>query len=225
MQIPPERRRRALFAHHYRQQGQSLREIADQLDCSPATVRSDLQLLETHWNEIAVPAADDFLVELHFLLQHRLTRLLQANPYGGYDELDSALRYYEAHTRELAILLRENRQLTEAIHRRAPERAAETTPELITTEHPDPTISQPKQEIVESEEVEAVSSDHPLQDVITDPDLNDETLTEFVLNSTVELFPHLQGQSPDEILRFLYQATPADLPDDPLPAHAAAAAG
>ena len=77
MFIPPKRRRRIMRAHHLRQLGHTLRQIAEKLNISVATVRADLKLAQTHWATIAAASADDLLLESLQLLQVRLTRAIK----------------------------------------------------------------------------------------------------------------------------------------------------
>ena len=73
MQITPKQRRRAVRVHFLSLQGNSHKEIAESFKISRATVRADLQLIETHWSEIAAAAADDLLLESLQLLEGRVT--------------------------------------------------------------------------------------------------------------------------------------------------------
>ena len=127
MKISFRRRQRALKVHELRQQGRSLRNIGKQLDISHATVLSDLKLIETHWSEITQESADDFQLEQFSLLQRRLRALLQRDLLKEFGRItpQDFIRIYEAHNRELAILLRETRRLTDQLHRRAERRELE----------------------------------------------------------------------------------------------------
>ena len=87
MHIPPKRRRRILNAHHLRQQGQSLRKIAEQLHVSHATIRADLQLVESHWSELAAPAADDLLLNQLHILRCLLVKLVEEDLVQKYSRL------------------------------------------------------------------------------------------------------------------------------------------
>ncbi|MDE2967981.1 MAG: hypothetical protein OXS30_10935 [Chloroflexota bacterium] len=127
MKISFRRRQRALKVHELRQQGRSLRNIGKQLDISHATVLSDLKLIETHWSEVTQESADDFQLEQFSLLQRRLRALLQRDLLKEFGRItpQDFIRIYEAHNRELAILLRETRRLTDQLHRRAERRELE----------------------------------------------------------------------------------------------------
>ncbi len=192
MYIPPKRRRRILQVQLLRHEGRSLRQIGRRLGVSHATVRSDLQLLETHWSEIAGPAADDFLLQLLHLLGHRLVALLQEDVYARYaDQLapQEYIRFQRAHTAELAVLLRETRHAIQAIHQHAPQRRSEAAqiqaeleqhlaaldsptdqdhPKPSTIDHSEATIPQPQQELVDSEEAqgdaETIHPDQPAEE-------------------------------------------------------------
>ena len=193
MYIAPTRRRRILKAHHLRQQGKSLRTIAEQLNVAPATIHADLKLVESNWSEIAAPAADDLLLNQLHLLQRRLTQVINQEIVPSFTkrlEPDEYARLYAVHTAEFATLLRETRRTINAIHRRAeqrPEQEVEITeylerpveeaveppapsdPELNKTEHSEQRISQPEQEIVKSGQSEKNSTEqaeHSLPDNI-----------------------------------------------------------
>ena len=192
MHIPPARRRRILTVHHLRQQGKSLRKIAEQLKISHATVHADLKLVETHWAEIALPAAADLLLNQLHIIQRRLARVLQQDLSAVFNQRlspDEYTRLYAVQMNELATLLREARRTVAAVQRRAeqrpeqeldipdfpeppPEPATPTVdtpdsdlPGLTNANHSEQRISQPAQEIVNpapSEKNIANHSDHPL---------------------------------------------------------------
>ena len=178
MHIPPKRRRRCLNVHHLRQQGQSLRQIGAQLQISHATVRADLQLLESHWSEIAAPAADDLLLDQLHILRCLLVKLVEEDLIQRYSRVSvpEFTRLYEIRASEIATVLREVRQTAAQIQRRAAQREtrpeldreavqepAEPQPELSTTNHSIQRISQPQQEIVELAPAEKVSAIHPAE--------------------------------------------------------------
>ena len=164
MYIPPQRRRRIVQTHFLRQQGKSLRKIADELGVSHATVRADLKLAESHWSTLAAAAADDLLLESLHLLQLRLTRAVSSDDVSRLgDRLDPAeyLQARDAQESVLNGLAREIRRTAHDVHRRAAERAdedglyleepqplAETGTQSSTANHPDPAISSAAQEIV-----------------------------------------------------------------------------
>ena len=176
MHIPPKRRRRILNAHHLRQQGQSLRKIAEQLHVSHATIRADLQLVESHWSELAAPAADDLLLNQLHILRCLLVKLVEEDLVQKYSRLSvpEFTRLYEIRATEIATVLRETRQTVAQIHRRAEQREAqpelssetvaepaEIPPKLSATIHSNQPISQPEQEIVEISSSENISAIHP----------------------------------------------------------------
>ena len=127
MPTSPQRRRRILHAHELRQAGQSLRQIADTLGVSHATIHADLKLFETDWSDIAEQTADDFLFEHVTLLRRRVHRLLQEDPtkpLEGFSFLTNGgrvtpllpntapaqiARLHEVHHRAIATALREYR--------------------------------------------------------------------------------------------------------------------
>ena len=176
MHITPKRRQRILSAHHLRQQGHSLRQIAQQLGVSHATVIADLKLLETHWSEIAAPAADERLLEqLHQLtdyLAHVLNQDL-VQLFGDRLSGPELARLMAIRASEISALFRETRQTINAIHRRAaarpsddldlPDESVEDPPELTNANHSNHRVSQPEQEIVTPERSENTSPNHPDQ--------------------------------------------------------------
>lgn len=80
MPLSPQRRRRALLAHQLRQQGLSLRRIAERLQVSHTVVYNDLRALETQRPRIAQALADDKLLDHIQRLELRLDRLLGERP-------------------------------------------------------------------------------------------------------------------------------------------------
>ena len=235
MHVPAQRRQRILQVHSLRQQGHSLRQIAEQLGISHATVRADLQLLETHWSEIVAPAADDILLEQLHLLHRQLGHLAKINVIETFgDQLPpiELRRASEFHYTKLLALVREIRRTANDLHRRARERAAqpklaaeldepqetaEISPKSSTTIHPESTISQPEQEIVETDPAPEKIGPNTIH---SGPTASPDPLIE----EAIELFPHLQDQPREQILAFLDQLTDPTQPEVPI-AYADAAAG
>ncbi len=222
MHISPKQRRRSVRAHYLRQRGQSLKKIAETSKTSVATVRADLKLAETHWSSIAAATADDLLLQSLHLLQLRLNVALK------YDFVaDNAnrltpveyLRARDAQETQLNSLAREIRRTVQDVHRRAeqrpdqpdlfdeepenPQELAETTPELSQIEPPDSTISSAEQEIVQSEAEEGK--------IAAEPDLD------ALIAEAVQHFPHLEGQTPEQVLHFLDQITNPNAQDPEIP--------
>ena len=115
MHIPPQRRTRILEAHRLRRRAQSLRRIAEQLDVSPATIHADLQLLESNWPDIALPAAQDVLLEQLTRLRDFADRLTADGPLAPLTHLG-----YEQDGRHITLLDRfvtEHPQLITDLHR------------------------------------------------------------------------------------------------------------
>ena len=244
MHIPPKRRRRILSALHLRQQGLSLRKIAEQLNVSHATVRSDLQLIETHWSDIAAPAADDLLLDALHLLRDRLTQvaaedLLQR--WGDRLSVTEYLKAQDARDAQLVALVRESRRTINDIHRRAGQRQAqpdlydiapdapqettettETTTESSATIQPEATISQPEQEIVAPTPPEKNSLQEPSTAPVPAPERgpapsDNAAFADPIIEEAVALFPHLNGQPREDILNFLEQFTDPTQPNDRIP--------
>ena len=167
MHITPQRRRRAIRVHYLRQHGQSLKQIAETVEISLATVRSDLKLVETHWASIASASADDLLLESLYLLKMRLS-LAIAHDFVA-DNIKRLtpteyLRARDAQQTQLNGLAREIRRTTHEVQRRAeqrldqpdlyeeePQESAQTTTKLSQIEPPNSTIPSPEQEIVQRE--------------------------------------------------------------------------
>ena len=158
-------------AHHLRQQGHTLRQIAEKLNVSVATVRADLKLAQTHWATIAAASADDLLLESLHLLQVRLTRAIKNDDVSrNASRLTPVdyLRARDAQEAQLNHLSREIRRTAQDVHRRAaqrpdqpdlfdeepeeePQELSETITDSSQIEPPNSTISSPQQEIVQSQ--------------------------------------------------------------------------
>ena len=170
MFIPPKRRRRVMRAHYLRQRGHTLRQIAEKLNVSVATVRADLKLAQTHWATIAAASADDLLLESLHLLQARLSRAIKRDPVSANANRLTPVDYLrarDARETQLNHLAREIRRTVHDVHRRAaqrpdqpdlfdeapqePQELAETITESAQIEPPNSTIPSPAQEIVESQ--------------------------------------------------------------------------
>ncbi len=141
MPTSPQRRRRILHAHELRQAGKSLRQIAETLGVSHATIHADLKLFETDWSEIAEQTADDFLFEHVTLLRRRLHRLLQEDPTKPLEAFSfvtdggrvtplvertapaQIARLHEVHHRAIATALREYRLILRELRPAARARA------------------------------------------------------------------------------------------------------
>ena len=125
MQITPKQRRRAVRVHFLSLQGNSHKEIAESFKISRATVRADLQLIETHWSEIAAAAADDLLLESLQLLEGRVTL---ATGDKSIDELANRLtpveylRARDARETQFTALAREIRRTVHEVHQRVEQR-------------------------------------------------------------------------------------------------------
>ena len=171
MHIQPKRRRRCLKVHALTLQGLSQRKIAEQLNVSHATVRADQQLIETHWSEIAAPAADDLLLQQLDLLRRETARIARQDimeTFGNHITMAEYIKACDARDAKILAYLRETRRTIDAIHRRAKEREAqpdlyqdedqndaettqelaETSSKLAQTVHPNSASPQPEQEIV-----------------------------------------------------------------------------
>ena len=161
MPTSPQRRRRILHAHELRQAGNSLRQIADTLGVSHATIHADLKLFETDWSDIAEQTADDFLFEHVTLLRRRVHRLLQEDPtkpLEGFSFLTNGgrvtpllpntapaqiARLHEVHHRAIATALREYRLILREL-RPPPKPARSPTPRPKPSTSPTTNSSTPR---------------------------------------------------------------------------------
>ena len=209
MQITPKQRRRAVRAHFLSQQGNSHKEIAESFKISRATVRADLQLIESHWSELAAAAADDLLLESLQLLQLRLGMAMQDQSLANNaNRLTPAeyLRAVDAQETRFNALAREIRRTVHEVHQRVEQRpnqpaldqeevqqTDETSTKLTISATPKPTISSPEQEIVQSEPEKEKFPQEPDHDAL--------------IQEAITHFPHLKGQSEAQILQFLDQLT------------------
>ncbi len=226
MHISPKQRRRSIWAHYLSQRGKSHTQIAEKLNVSRATVRADLQLIETHWSAIASAAADDLLLESLHLLQLRLTIAVQSDVLKSLNQHLAPVEFLRAHDAQqtqLNALAREIRRTVQEVHRRADQRADqselyeddsqvsdETSAELSISDNGEHTISSPQQEIAESEAPEEKTPETPVQ-LPDPPDLAP------LIEEAVAHFPHLQGQSAEQILTFLDQLTTTEAQDPQIP--------
>ena len=226
MHIAPKRRRRAMRVHYLTQRSGTQKDIAAQLNVSKATVRADLQLVESHWSSIASAAADDLLLESLSLLQIRLSLAIKNDDVANQiSKLTSVefLRARDAQENQLNTLAREIRRTAQEVQRRAAQRPdqpdlyeedsqdlSETTPESAQIDPPISTISSPEQEI---------AADQPETEKIpADPDLD------ALVEEAVQHFPHLRGKSPDQIVLFLDRITNPEAPASEYPAESYAEA-
>lgn len=212
MHVTPKRRRRAMRVHYLTQRSKSQREIAEQLNVSRATVRADLQLVESHWGSIASAVADDLLLESLYLLQLRLSLAIKSDDVAQQMSRLTSVEYLRARDNQetqLNALAREIRRTAQEVQHRAEQRpdqpelyeedsqnlaeAAQTTPKSPQTDPTDLTISSPEQEI---------AADQPeRKEMPSEPDLD------ALVEEAVRHFPHLNGKSPDEIVLFLDRIT------------------
>ena len=267
MRITPKRRRRIVNVHYLRLQGQAIAKIAEHFSISPATVRADLQLADSHWSTVAAGAADDLLLESLQLLQLRLSLAIKHDLVTDNAKRLTPVEYLrarDAQENQLNGLAREVRRTVHDVHQRAAQRpdqpdlyiedeasqeSAENAPELAQTSakssisaHPNETISSPEQEIVP--EIAPQEKNPPKTTLppvalprparprpvpkapVLAPERDSESVPDPFIDEAVALFPHLKGQSHDEILRFLKQFTdPARTHDSSTRAVYAEAAG
>ena len=80
MPTSPQRRARIRQAHQLRQQGHTLRQIANQLNVSHSTIAEDLKRFETHRSEITAHVNHDLQLEHTLQLRDRLHHLYAQDP-------------------------------------------------------------------------------------------------------------------------------------------------
>ena len=80
MPTSPQRRHRIRQAHQLRQQGRTLRSIANRLNVSHSTIAEDLKLFETHRQEITAHVNHDLQLEHTLQLRDRLHHLYAQDP-------------------------------------------------------------------------------------------------------------------------------------------------
>ena len=163
MYITLRRRRRALRVRYYSQRNLPHKDIAEKLGISKATVRADLQFVETHWASLASAAADDLLLDSLYLLQLRLSLAIQTDEVGEQATRltpTEYLRARDAQQNRLNALAREIRRTAHEVQQRAEQRPdqpelyeedsqdlSETPPKSAQIDPPNSTISSPEQEI------------------------------------------------------------------------------
>ena len=166
------------------------------------------------------------MIESLHLLQLRLTVAVQSDVFKSLNKHLAPvefLRAYDAQQTQLNALAREIRRTVQEVHRRADQRtdqseiyeddsqiSDETSTELSTSDHGEHTISSPQQEIVESQAPEENTPETPVQ-LPDPPDLD------ALIAQAVDHFPHLQGQSAEQVLTFLDQLTTPDAHDPQIP--------
>ncbi len=80
MPTSPQRRTRIRRAHQLRQQGNTLRQIAQHLNVAHSTIADDLKLLETQPNQLTAAIAHDLLLEHTLQLRDRVLKLRNQDP-------------------------------------------------------------------------------------------------------------------------------------------------
>ena len=80
MPTSPQRRTRIRRAHQLRQQGNTLRQIAQHLNVAHSTIADDLKLFETQPNQLTAAIAHDLLLEHTLQLRDRVLKLRNQDP-------------------------------------------------------------------------------------------------------------------------------------------------
>ena len=190
MYTSPQRRRRILSAHNFRQHGYSLRDIAQRLHVSAATIHADLRALETDWTDIAQATRNDLLLQQIHRLNRRINRLIRQNPADLAAEvgfppsiplgLDAMTRLHALREQSLNAACRELRLLLQQLpddHQPPgdtielelladdqladPDRVQSDRTALNKPEQPQPTIPNKTREISAGTSPESISAEQP----------------------------------------------------------------
>lgn len=145
MSASPRRRRRILRAHQLRQNGRSLKYIAERLNVSIATVHADLRMLETDWSDIAQATRNDFLLQQITRINGRIVGLINGRPSGEElcITLDQIMRVQALHTQNFNSACRELRLLLRELAREAPAGNGQII-ELERADYPDYELADPE---------------------------------------------------------------------------------
>ena len=162
MPASPRRRRRILRAHQLRQNGRSLKDIAERLNVSIATVHADLRMLETDWNDIAQATCNDLLLQQISRINRRIVGLISGSPPGEelYATLDEFLRVQALHTQNFNAACRELRLLLRELPREAPTGNGQII-ELERADYPDHELADPEPDRKKLKEPEKAETPQP----------------------------------------------------------------
>ena len=150
--LPPERRQRILYAQELHQRGHSLRQIADILQVSHATVHADLRLFNKNFPQVAQTLAHEHTFErleyiaqqlrllaaedpLEPLLKYAQMKDERAAPLVGQVTANDIVRLYGQHRTLMIHLLREHRLAAAKLETAALTRRANADQPLKSTEH------------------------------------------------------------------------------------------
>ena len=145
MPASPQRRRRILRAHQLRQNGRSLKYIAEKLKVSIATVHADLRMLETDWSDIAQATRNDLLLQQITRINGRIVGLINGRAPGEElcVTLDQIMRVQALHTQNFNAACRELRLLLRELPREAPTGNGQII-ELERADYPDYELADPE---------------------------------------------------------------------------------
>ena len=161
MTLSPQRRRRALQAHQLRQQGLSLRQIAQQLHLSRTAVHNDLRALETQRPQLIQALADDKLLDHAQRLEQRLDQLLSEHPLSKLERFlalnhdgqvrplneilppEQIARFVDIHERAIRTALAEYRATLRDL-RASTRNRLETTPAADDADYPNAELADPE---------------------------------------------------------------------------------
>ena len=162
MTVSPRRRRRILRVHQLRQNGRSLKYIAEKLNVSIATVHADLRLLETNWNDIALATRNDLLLQQITRVNGRIIGLINGPPPGEElcATLDEFLRVQALHTQNLNAACRELRLLLRELPCEAPVGNGQII-ELERADYPDHELADPEPDQKKLKEPEKAETPQP----------------------------------------------------------------
>ncbi len=161
MTLSPQRRRRALQAHQLRQQGLSLRQIAQHLQLSRTAVHNDLRALETQRPQLIQALADDKLLDHAQRLEQRLDQLLSEHPLSKLERFlalnhdgqvrplneilppEQIARFVDIHERAIRTALAEYRATLRDL-RASTRNRLETTPAADDADYPNAELADPE---------------------------------------------------------------------------------
>ena len=233
MPLSPRRRRRALQAHQLRDQGLSLRQIAQHLHISHTTVHHDLLALETNWPEIAQSAVAEHTMRVVQLSRQRLETLAREGPLGPFHRVQtrtpdgliypaaqllsdaSLIRLHELHERALHNAARQLLNAVKQLGRTAPDQIA---PNADHAPWSDDQLPFPLEELADAELPNAaLPDDQP--PALNPPTAPDNTLTEPNTPNQTLTNPttpnHLQPPRPDSAAPQTAAPTTAQHPNRP----------
>ena len=181
--LPPERRQRILYAQELHQRGHSLRQIADILQVSHATVHADLRLFNENFPQVAQTLAHEHTFErleyiaqqlrllaaedpLEPLLKYAQMKDERAAPLVGQVTANDIVRLYGQHRTLMIHLLREHRLAAAKLETAALTRFANAAQPLESTDH---SLNQAEHSLTELTESDHSPTTRPDSDPTPEP--------------------------------------------------------